>query len=159
MASQICETLAYDVEIKDDFLISLMEELPCDENDDERLDSLIRSFEAEISENKMDGHDDSTCIAIASQLKNNFEEYYNEYSWNIEQVEEEGHDFGVEWVDMDLMSSFQFDEGSNWEDIESFGDENDAMVDHLMVFDDEFDLEEHGYNSFWQDNYEMGLVH
>ncbi|WJX72684.1 hypothetical protein P8452_56535 [Trifolium repens] len=157
MASQICETLAYDVEIKGDLLISLMEELPCDENDDERLDSLIRSFEAEISENKMDGHDDSTCIAIASQLKNNFEEYYNE-SWNIGQVEEEGHDFGVEWVDMDLISSFQFDEGSNWEDIESFGDKNEVMVDHLMVYDEGFDLEEHAYNSFWQDNYEMGLV-
>ncbi|CAJ2659409.1 unnamed protein product [Trifolium pratense] len=156
MTFQICENLAYDMEIKGDLLISLMEELPCEENDDERLDSLIRSFEAEISEkNKMDGHDDSTCIG--SQLKNHFEECYNE-SWNIGQVDEEGHDFGVEWVDMDLMSSFQF-EGSNWEDIESFGDEKDVMVDHVMVCDDGFDLEEHGCNSFWQDNYEMGLVH
>jgi len=134
--------------------MSLMEELPCDESNDERLDSLIRSFEAEISESKMGGHDNSTCIA--SQLKSNFEEDYNE-SWNIEQVVE-GHDFGVEWVDMDLMPSFQFDEG-NWEAIESFGDEKEMMVDHLMVCDNGFDMEEHAYNSFWQDNYEIGLVH
>jgi hypothetical protein len=44
-------------------------------------------------------------------------------------------------------------------DIESFGDEKDVMVDHLIVGDDEFNMEEYGYNSFWQDNYEMGLVH
>jgi hypothetical protein len=90
-------------------------------------------------------------------LKRNFEENFSE-SWNIEQVDE-GHDFGVEWVDMDFMPSFQFDEGSNWVDIESFGDEKDVMVDHLIVGDDEFNMEEYGYNSFWQDNYEMGLVH
>jgi hypothetical protein len=156
MASQICETLAYDMEIKGDLLMSLMEELPCDKNDDERLDSLIRSFEAEISETNIGGgHDSSTCIG--SQLKRNFEENFSE-SWNIEQVDE-GHDFGVEWVDMDFMPSFQFDEGSNWVDIESFGDEKDVMVDHLIVGDDEFNMEEYGYNSFWQDNYEMGLVH
>ncbi|RHN74707.1 hypothetical protein MtrunA17_Chr2g0313251 [Medicago truncatula] len=151
MASQVCETLAYDVEMKGDLLMSLMEELPCDESNDERLDSLIRSFEAEISESKMGGHDNSTCIG--SQLKSNFEEYYNE-SWNIGQVVEEGyHDFGVEWVDMDMMTSFQFDDGSNW------GDEKDVMIDHFMVGDDGFDMEEHAYNSFWQDSYEIGLVH
>jgi len=155
MASQVCETLAYDVEIKGDLLMSLMEELPCDESNDERLDSLIRSFEAEISESKMAGHDNSTCIG--SQLKSNFEEYYDE-SWNIGQVMEEGHDFGVEWVDMDLMTSFQFNDAS-WEAIESCGHEKDVMVDHLMVCDDGFDMEEHAYNSFWQDSYEMGLVH
>ncbi|CAL5187234.1 unnamed protein product [Lathyrus oleraceus] len=151
MASQGCETLAYDVKIKgDNLLMTLMEELPCDENDDERLDSLIRSFEAEISESKMGGHDDSTSIELL-QMKSNFEESYNE-SCNIGQVDE----FGVEWVDMDLIPSFQFDDGS-WE---CFGDEKDVMVDHLMVCDDGFNMEEeHGYNSFWQDNYEMGLVH
>jgi len=152
MASQVCETFANDVEIKGDFLMSLMEELPCDEND-ERLDSLIRSFEAEISENKMGGHDNSTCIG--SQLKSNFEDCSE--SWNIEEVVE-GLDFGVEWVDMDLMPSFQFDDRS-WEAIESFGDEKDVMVDHLMVCDDGFDMEEHAYNSFWIENYEFGLVH
>ncbi|KAL5079209.1 hypothetical protein RYX36_007630 [Vicia faba] len=149
MASQVCESLAYDVEIKgDNLLMSLMEELPCDENDDERLDSLIRSFEAEISETKMGDHDDSTSIELL-QMKRNIEENYNE-SWNI------GQDFGVEWVDMDLIPSFQFDDGS-WE---CFGDEKDVMmVDHLMVCDDGFDMEEHAYNSFWQENYDMGLVH
>ncbi|CAK8534845.1 unnamed protein product [Lathyrus sativus] len=153
MASQVCETLAYDVKIKgDNLLMSLMEELPCDENDDERLDSLIRSFEAEISENKMGDHDDSTSIELL-QMKSNFEENYHESSWNIGQVD----DFGVEWVDMDLIPSFQFDDGS-WE---CFGDEKDVIVvDHLMVCDDGFNMEEeHVYNSFWQDNYEMGLVH
>ncbi|CAL5187236.1 unnamed protein product [Lathyrus oleraceus] len=153
MASQGCETLAYDVEIKgDNLLMSLMEELPCDEKDDERLDSLIRSFEAEISESKMSDHDDSKSIELL-QMKSNFDESCNE-SWNIGQVDE-GHDFGVEWVDMDLMPSFQFDDGS-WE---SCGDEMSVMVDHLMVCDDGFDMEEHAYNSFWQDNYEMSLVH
>ncbi|CAI8595326.1 unnamed protein product [Vicia faba] len=149
MASQVCESLAYDVEIKgDNLLMSLMEELPCDENDDERLDSLIRSFEAEISETKMGDHDDSTSIELL-QMKRNIEENYNE-SWNI------GQDFGVEWVDMDLIPSFQFDDGS-WE---CFGDEKDVMmVDHLMVCDDGFDMEEHAYNSFWQENYDMALVH
>ncbi|AES66473.1 uncharacterized protein [Medicago truncatula] len=155
MASQVCETLAYDVEIKGDLLMSLMEELPCDESNDERLDSLIRSFEAEISESKMGGHDNSTCIG--SQLKINFEEYYDE-SWHLGHVVEEGYDFGVEWVDMDLMPSFQFDDG-NWEAIDSFEDEKDVMLDHLMVCDDGFEIEEHAYNSFWQDNYEIGLVH
>jgi len=154
MASQVCETLAYGVEIKDDLLMSLMEELPCDESNDERLDSLIRSFEAEISENKMGGHDNSaTCIG--SQLKSNFEDYSE--SWNIEEIMK-GLDFGVEWVDMDLTSSFQFDDRSR-EAIESFGDEKDVMVDHLMLCDDGFDMEEHAYNSCRQDNYEIGLVH
>ncbi|XP_058745191.1 uncharacterized protein LOC131617936 [Vicia villosa] len=155
MDSQVCETLAYDVEIKgDNLLMSLMEELPCDENDDERLDILIRSFEAEISESKMGDHDDLTSIE-SLQMKRNFEENYNE-SWNIGQVGEE-HEFGVEWVDMDLIPSFQFDDGG-WE---CFGDEKDVMVDHLMVCDYgfEFDREEHAYNSFWQENYEMDLVH
>jgi len=156
MASQVCETFDRDVEIKGDLLMSLMEELPCDENNDERLDSLIRSFEAEISESKMDGHDNSTCLG--SQLKNNCEENYSE-SWNNGQVMEEGYDFGVEWVDMDLMTSFQFNDGSNWGDIESCGDEKDVMVNHFLVCDDGFDMEEHAYNSFWQDSYEMGLVH
>ena len=155
MASQVCETLAYDVEMKGDLLMSLMEELPCDESNDERLDSLIRSFEAEISESKMGGHDNSTCIG--SQLNSNFKEDYSE-SWNIGRVVEEGYDFGVEWVDMDLIPSFQFDDGS-WEAIESFGDEKEVMVDHLMVCDDGFDMGEHAYNYFCQDNYEIRLVH
>ncbi|XP_058727438.1 uncharacterized protein LOC131598882 [Vicia villosa] len=154
MASQVCETLGYDVEIKgDNLLMSLMEELPCDENDDERLDSLIRSFEAEISETKMGDHHhhDSTSIELL-QMKSNFEENYINESWNIGQVDE----FEVEWVDMDLIPSFQFDDGS-WE---CFGDEKDGMmVGHLMVCDDGLDMEEHAYNSFWQDNYDMGLVH
>jgi len=154
MASQVCENFAYDVEIKGDFLMSLMEELPCDESNDERLDSLIRSFEAEISENKMGGHDNSTCLG--SQLKSNFEQDYSEL-WNIGQVMEEGHDFGVEWVDMDLIPSFQVDDAS-WEPIDSFGDEKDVMVGHFMVCDDGFDMEEHAYNSTWIDSYEMGLV-
>ncbi|XP_004488657.1 uncharacterized protein [Cicer arietinum] len=152
MASLVCETLAYDgvkgMEIKGDLLMSLMEELPCDESDDERLDSLIRSFEDEISGSKIGNHD--------SQLKSGFEK--SSESWNIGQVEE-GDDYGVEyWVDMDLMPSFQFDDG-NWGAIESCGDEKDVMVDHLMMCDDGFDIEENSYNSFWQDNYEMGLVH
>ncbi|KAK7324444.1 hypothetical protein VNO77_28000 [Canavalia gladiata] len=163
MASQVCETLAFIngddgvrgmevLQINGALLMSLMDESsPSDESDDDRLDSLIRSFEAEISGSKMGDHDSTS---IGSELMNNMEEEGTNQSWNMGEFDGQEYwvsssEFGVEkWVDMDLMPSSPFEDRS-W-CIDSCQDERDGMVNSLKVYDGLY-MGEHGYNSFWQD--------
>lgn len=158
MASQVCETLAFIngddgvsgmevMEINGSLLMSLMEEPPSDENDDDRLNSLIRSFEAEIiSGSKMDGHDSAS---TGSELVSNIGEDNNQ-SWNIGQMDGQdcwasSSEFGEEWVHMDFMPSSPCDDRSWF--IDPYGDVTDGM--------DGFAMGEYGYNSFWQDSSEL----
>ncbi|XP_061352169.1 uncharacterized protein LOC133297118 [Gastrolobium bilobum] len=163
MASQVCETLAFIndddgvrgmevLEINGALLMSLMEESPSEESDNDRLDSLIRSFEAEISGNKIMGCHDSA----STELMSNIEE--DTQLWNIGEMDGQDYwasscEFEVEFVDMDLMPSSPCDDGSWF--IDPFDDEkNNGMANNLMVYDG-FAMGEHGYNSLWQENYEM----
>ncbi|KAK7244013.1 hypothetical protein RIF29_38830 [Crotalaria pallida] len=161
MASQVSEILAFNngeddgvsemevMEINGSLLMSLMEESPCDESDDDQLDSLIKSFEAEISGSKMDGHDSAS---TGSELViSNIGE--DTQSWNIGEMDGQDYywasssEFGVEWVDMDLMPSSPFDDKS-WL-IDHYGDGMDNKVY------DGFAMGEHGFNSLWQDSYNL----
>ncbi|XP_020233609.1 uncharacterized protein LOC109813767 [Cajanus cajan] len=167
MGSQVCETLAYingdegvrgmeALQINGALLMSLMEESSPsdnhDESDDDRLDSLIRSFEAEISgSNKMGGDHDHDLASKGSEFVSKMEECANQ-TWNImgdvDGVEYWGSsssEFGVEWVDMDLVP---LEDRSNW-CVDPCGDEY-AMANNFKVYDG-FALGEHGYNSLWQD--------
>lgn len=159
MTSQVCETLAFIngddgvsgmevMEINGSLLTSLMEEPPSDENDDDRLDSLIRSFESEISGSKMEGQGHDLAFT-GSELVTNIGEDNNQL-WNMGQMDGQdcwasSSEFGVEWVDMDLMPSSPCDDRSWF--IEPYGDEKDGM--------DGFVMGEHGFNSFWQDSYNL----
>ncbi|XP_027344027.1 uncharacterized protein LOC113856426 [Abrus precatorius] len=162
MASQVCETLAFIngddgvsgmevLQINGSLLMSLMDEsLLDDESDDDRLDSLIRSFEAEISGSKMGDHDSTS---IGSEFMSNMEEGATQ-SWEIGEIDGQEYwasssEFGVEWVDMDFMPSSPFQDRS-W-CVDTYGDERDGIANTLKVCDG-FAMGEHGYNnSFWQD--------
>ena len=163
MASQVCETLAFingddGLKINGALLMSLMEEpSPSDESDDDRLDSLIRSFEAEISGSKMGDHHDSSSIGSEILMSNNIIEECASQSWNNNMGEIDGvecwansssSEFGVEWVDMDFVPSSPFEDRS-W-NLDPCGDEY-AMANNFKGYDG-FALGEHGYyNSLWQD--------
>ncbi|KAG4947492.1 hypothetical protein AAZX31_15G232500 [Glycine max] len=164
MASQVCETLTFingddGLKINGALLMSsLMEEpSPSDESDDDRLDSLIRSFEAEISGSKMGDHHDSSSIGSEILMSNNIMEECATQSWNNNMGEIDGmecwahsssSEFGVEWVDMDFVPSSPFEDRS-W-NLDPCGDEY-AMANNFKGYDG-FALGEHGYyNSLWQD--------
>lgn len=153
MAShQVCETLAFindddgvkGMEINGALLMSLMEESPSDERNDERLDTLMKSFEAEISGSKMMGGHDSS----GSKLMSHDED--GESSCNTSYVEGQdswasissSDEYGVEWVDMDLIPSSPFNDEGWYTD--PCGHEYDG-----------FEMAEQGYNSLWEDNYEL----
>ena len=154
MASQVCETLAFIngddevremevLQIKGALLMSLMEESPSDESDDDRLNTLIRSFEAEISGSKMQGHDSAS---TGSELASNIGE--DTQSWNMGHVDGQDYwasssdEFGVEWVDMDFMPCSPCDDKS-W------------CIDPYGIQNDGFAMEEQGYNCFWQYSYNL----
>lgn len=164
-SSQVCEALAFinkDEGVREmeevleinggALLMSLMDESsPSDESDiDERLDGLIRSFEAEIiSGSKMEGHDDSSDSGSQQELMSNIEEDAESCSWNMGQdywasSPSSDHGFGVEWVDMDLMPSSPFDYGSSW-CVDPCGDEMGVVVvdNFNMVCEGVFHMEEH----------------
>ncbi|KAK7401709.1 hypothetical protein VNO78_13406 [Psophocarpus tetragonolobus] len=166
MASQVCETLALingddGVPINGALLMSLMEEpSPGDESDDDRLDSLIRSFEAEISGSKMGDDDVFSSSIVGSEFisNNNMEECATTQSGSYNMVEIDYHgvecwgnsssEFGVEWVDMDFVPSSPY-EDRNWCVVDPCGDEY-AMANNFKGYDG-FALGELGYNSMWQD--------
>ncbi|OIW11623.1 hypothetical protein TanjilG_31902 [Lupinus angustifolius] len=139
MGSQVCEALAFMngddgvsemevMEINGALLMSLMEESPSDESDDDRLDNLIRSFEAEITSGskKMEGHN-SACIG--SEFVSNIGE--ENQSWIIGEMDGQdcwgsSSEFGMEWVDMDVITYSPCDNRSWF--IDPHGDVMDNKV-------------------------------
>ncbi|KAI4323118.1 hypothetical protein L6164_022749 [Bauhinia variegata] len=167
MSTQVCENLAMingDDEVKEmelfgingDLLLSLMEESQDDESDDDdRLDSLIRSLEAEISGTAMEDE-------LAS---NGSQPQDGQSSWIIGAIEdgqdywaESSCDLDMECVDMDVMPSSPWDARS-W-CIDSYGGEMDGISDILYVnnlkMENGFAMGEQAYNSFWKESY---IVH
>lgn len=141
MASQVCENLAFingDDEVKGmevfeidgGFLMSLMEEGPYDvrdnnnDNDDDRLDSIIRSLEAEINTNMMDGPDS---MSMESESMSNTEDFT--LLRDMGQMDGQDYwgpcDYEVGWVDMDVVPSSPSDQGS-W-CINPYGDEMEGI--------------------------------
>lgn len=142
MASQVCENLAFInghdevkgmefFQINGALLTTLMEESPCDESHfDDRLDSIIRSLEAEINISTTDGSDSAS---MESESVSNVEDFGQ--SWSMGQMD--GQDFWapcdceMEWVGMDVMPSSPSDQGS-W-CIDSYGDEMDGINEFFEV--------------------------
>ncbi|CAJ1957850.1 unnamed protein product [Sphenostylis stenocarpa] len=149
MASQTGDGLAFingddGLQINGALLMSLMEEPAAScEGDDDRLDSLIRSFEAEISGSKMEDHDDSASSTGSEMFMSNDMEECGTQSWNMGEIEwgNSSSEFGVGWVDMDLVPSSPFEDKS-W-CVDPCGEEYYAMANNY--------LGDHGYNSLWQD--------
>jgi len=144
MASQIFEGLALikgndGLQINGALLMSLMEEpSPCDESDDDRLDSLIRSFEAEISGSKMGDHDDSASSTGSEMYESNDMEECATQTLNMGEIDwaNSSSEFGVGWVDMDLVPSSPFEDKS-W-CVDPYGEEYYALANIY--------LGDHGYN-------------
>ncbi|CAL0326467.1 unnamed protein product [Lupinus luteus] len=140
MGSQVCETLAFMngddglsemevMEINGALLMSLMEESPSDESDDDRLDNLMRSFEAEIrsGSKNMEGHNYSA--SIGSEFVSNIGE--DTQSWIIGEMDGQdcwtsSSEFGMEWVDMDVIAYSPCDNRSWF--IDTHGDVMDNKV-------------------------------
>ncbi|KAL1299858.1 hypothetical protein HN51_044406 [Arachis hypogaea] len=168
MAShQVCETLGFIngddevMEINGAFLISLMDEssfdddhdaAESDDDHDDRLNSLIRSFEAEI-------------ITSGSNNNKNMElghGDYSESSWTMmghvdgqDYLASSNDEFGVEWVDMDFVPSSPCDHHDNscW----CIDDPYDGVVvenNSLKDYEGYVIEEQNDSNSlFWQDSY------
>ncbi|XP_047182677.1 uncharacterized protein LOC124848895 [Vigna umbellata] len=145
MASEVCEGLAFikgddGLQINGALLMSLMEEPSlCDEGDDERLDSLIRAFEAEIrGSNKMEEDDDDSASSTGFEKfeRNDMEECGSE-SWKMEEIDwgNSSNEFG------DLMPSYPFEDRS-W-CFDPCGEEHYVFPNNYMG--------DHNYNSLWQD--------
>ncbi|XP_014500595.1 uncharacterized protein LOC106761548 [Vigna radiata var. radiata] len=147
MASEVCEGLAFikgddGLQINGALLMSLMEESsPSDEGDDERLNSLIRAFEAEISgSKKMEDDDDSASSTGSERFERNDMEECGSESWKMEEIEWCNSSNEL-WVDMDLVSSCPFEDRS-W-CFDPCGEEHYVFPNNYMG--------DHNYNSLWQD--------
>ena len=144
MASQVSENLTLingggggDEEFKEmellkmnnALIMSLMDESQGDESDDDhRLETLIRSLEAEIT---TEGRENSSSSTMEYELASNINGEDNQ-SWNVGQMD--GHDylpspcdFMMEWVDMELVPSAPFDD-RNW-CVDPFGNSMDVTTE------------------------------
>ncbi|KAI4333410.1 hypothetical protein L6164_018230 [Bauhinia variegata] len=139
MAAQVCENLAM-INGDDEFkgmefseincylLLSSMEEpREGDESDDDdRLDSLIKSLEAKISGTTMDGYDELTC-------SNGSQDHGQ--PWNLGEMVDQDYwatscDFEMEYVNMDVLASSPWD--GSW-CLDSYGGEMDGISDIFYV--------------------------
>ncbi|KAI4333409.1 hypothetical protein L6164_018229 [Bauhinia variegata] len=139
MATKACENLGMIngddemefSEINGSFLLSLMEETQGDESDDDdRLDSLIRSLEAEISGTTMDGYDDLT--SNGSQ---------DGGAWNVGVMDDQDYwasscGLEMEYVNMDVLPSSPWD--GSW-CMDSYGGEMDGISDIFYVNNSKMD--------------------
>ncbi|KAK9266474.1 hypothetical protein L1049_021386 [Liquidambar formosana] len=142
-------------EINGALLMSLLEESQGEVGDDDRLMSVIRSLEAEISPNRTYGLD--------SPMELEFGVNQEDYQLcNAGQVDGQdcstSADLDFGWIDMELTSSSPSDDVTNWY-MDPCGDEMDGIIEFGGVSDYSqiyygVPLEEHGYNSLWQDTYD-----
>ncbi|KAF7836577.1 TRNA wybutosine-synthesizing protein like [Senna tora] len=140
------------LDIDDALLMSLMEESPCDQeryedDDGDRLDSIIRSLEAEINANAMNDLDSRS---VNSESINNTEDVTR--MWDMGQMDGQDYwnpcDFEMGWAEMDAMPSSLSDHGS-W-CINPYEDEMEGITE---IFDVSSNFN-NGYNhQFWQESY------
>ncbi|MED6197123.1 hypothetical protein PIB30_053736 [Stylosanthes scabra] len=166
--NQVCEALGFInggddevMEINGDLLMSLMDESSLvddhhheaeSDDDQDRLNSLIRSFEAEI--------------ASGTNNKKNSESL--DQSWTMTTGHVEGQDyylasskddeFGVEWVNMDFMPSSPSDHHDNSWCIDDpyYYDDGVLDVENSLKEYEGYAMEEQNEcnnNSFWQESY------
>lgn len=126
-------------------LISLLEESPCEEFNDEQLQSVMQSLEEEISV--------TTTVNHHCAMQPEFVSEVNRNCGNLE------YNFGYfEWNDMEMGPSSPSDD-MNW-----YIEHRIEAMDEMMEFIGEsysqnyyavnVPLEEHGYTSLWQETYD-----
>ncbi|KAJ7981943.1 putative Heat stress transcription factor B-4b [Quillaja saponaria] len=151
------------MEMDGDLLKSLLEESQIDERDEDQLNNLIRSLEAEI---KVDDHD---ITMQTEEVVSNFGEgISSDQSWNIGQMDGQDcsishnfdHDFA--WIDMDVVPSLPSDDMIWYMD--TYGSEMDGIIEFISEdenyskFSYGSDLGEYGYTSLWQETYLYEVV-
>lgn len=143
-------------EINGALLMSLLEESPGDDNDDEGLKSVMQSLEAEISPIIMGNPD----LGIKSKLVS--EEEDNHKLFMMDQMEGndclESLDLNFGWVDIQTAPSSPSDD-MNWYMEPSEINEMDAIIEFGGVSDYSQicyapPLDEAGYGSLWEETYD-----
>ncbi|KAF8025990.1 hypothetical protein BT93_F2733 [Corymbia citriodora subsp. variegata] len=142
--------------VSNDILLSLLEESPQgEERDDEQLNDVIRSLEAEINLDTVDGRD------LAGELEStgdSFEEFGRPCAVGNSM---EPSDF--DWIDLEMAPSSPSDDMSWYMDRY----EDDEMMNNMVEFGVISDysqiyyglpLEEQGYGSLWQDTYDEMIM-
>ncbi|KAJ7948850.1 putative Heat stress transcription factor B-4b [Quillaja saponaria] len=170
MDSLVCENSAFIngedefdglevLEMDGDLLMSLLEESQTDERDEDQLNSLIRSLEAEIKVDTMEGQD---------LVSNIIGEECSGQSWKVGQMDGRdcsvSHDFDeFGWVDMDVVPS-SLGEDMNWY-MNPYGGEMDGIIEFIGNEDEHYskiyhesDLGEYGYSSLWQETNSSELI-
>jgi len=145
-------------EIDGALLMSLLEESNAEDCDDDKLTSVIRSLEAEIDPNMMDGHDLSMDLGWGSNPEN-FQPF------DVAQVDDLdcsiSHDLDdFDWMEMEMEMippSSPSDEMNNWY-MDPCGDELDGVIGFGAVTDFSnmyygVPLEELTYGSLWQETH------
>nr|DAD33859.1 TPA_asm: hypothetical protein HUJ06_012710 [Nelumbo nucifera] len=147
-------------EIDETLLKSLLEEAQVEETEDERLGCVIRSLEAEIDPNMMDG-----CGVTKPELggHGNCEEDMgvgdghncSSGSCPSQQIINE-----FDWIDMDMGPSTPSDDMGNWY-MDSCAGEMVELVEFGEVISDYSQFyfgvpldQEHAYSSLWQESYD-----
>lgn len=144
-------------EIDASLLMSILEESQCEEHDDETLEHVIRSLEAEINFNTIDGYD------LPLETEASIDQYDSQLWSGDKMVDHDCSqplDFDVNWADMEIKPSSPFGETTNW-----YLDPSEVEVDgsiesggrgfsHFRYGDL---LEEDGYNFLWQDTYDLAM--
>ncbi|KAL8209047.1 hypothetical protein R6Q57_008459 [Mikania cordata] len=126
------------LEIDDTLLLSILDEPHIeDECDNERLSSVIRSLEAEISPIEIDDHDMSLDLEWNADWKNPNELLFNQNYLKLQDTE-------YNWMEMDDACIQEYDDGMDG--IIEFGALNDYS---LIPYGS--NIEEHGYGALWQE--------
>ncbi|KAL8255165.1 hypothetical protein R6Q59_033386 [Mikania micrantha] len=126
------------LEIDDTLLLSILDEPHVeDECDNERLSSVIRSLEAEISPIEIDDHDMSLDLEWNADWENPNELLFNQNYLKL-------HDTEYNWMEMDDACIQEYDDGMDG--IIEFGGVKDYS---LIPYGS--NIEEHGYGTLWQE--------
>ncbi|KAI6690252.1 hypothetical protein NL676_027080 [Syzygium grande] len=142
--------------VSNDILLSLLEELPKgEERDDEQLNDVIRSLEAEINLDMVDSHD---LVGELEFTGDSFEEHGRRCTTG-----NSTEPFDFDWIDMEMAPSSPSDD-MNWY-MDQY--EDDEMMNNMVEFGVISDysqiyygvpLEEQGYGSLWQDTYDEMIM-
>ncbi|KAL3736076.1 hypothetical protein ACJRO7_025083 [Eucalyptus globulus] len=142
--------------VSKDILLSLLEESPQgEERDDEQLNDVIRSLEAEINLDMVSGSD---LVGELESTGDSFEEHGGRYTGGNSM---EPLDF--DWIDMEMVPSSPSDD-MNWY-MDRY--EDDEIMNNMVEFGVISDysqiycgipLEEQGYGSLWQDTYDEMMM-
>ncbi|KAI3427626.1 uncharacterized protein J3R85_009485 [Psidium guajava] len=154
-ASQIDDEL--EGSVSNDILLSLLEESPQgEERDDEQLNDVIRSLEAEINPDTVGGRD---LVGELEFTGGSFKGHNGRCT-----VDNPTESLDFDWIDMKMAPSSPSDD-MNWymdryEDDEMMNNvvEFGVISDYSQIYYGVVPLEEQGYGSLWQDTYDEMIM-